>query len=103
LTRSCRRQIALRVIAVDARRHAEPSQNIDSWRNDRGDVTGVRSKAVSGGDCSGGLFCGGQLCGLFCSGELLVGGGDDRVIMRMIGSFCMLSMSPCGDYAGNPG
>lgn len=93
----------MRVIAVDASRHAEPSQKIDSWRNDREDVTGVRSKAASGGACSGGLTCAGLLWGLLCGGELFVGGGDDRVIMRMIGSFCMASMSPCGGYAGDPG
>ena len=91
------------MIAVDARRHAEPSQKTDSWRNERGDVMGVRSKAVSGGDCSGGLPCGGLLCVLFCGAELLTGGEEDRVIMRMIGSFCMDSMSPWSGYAGDPG
>lgn len=65
MVRSWRFQTAFRVIAVVARRHAEPSKKTDSWRKDRGDVTGVRSEVVSGGDSGGGLFCGGLLRRLF--------------------------------------
>lgn len=63
-------------------------------------MTGVRSRAASAGACSGGLLCGGTLSGRLLCDELLIGGEEGRIIIRMIGSFCMASMSPCGRYAG---
>ena len=40
MVRSCRRQTALHVRAVDARRQAEPRKKTESWRSERGEEMG---------------------------------------------------------------
>lgn len=87
MTRSCRRQIALRVIAVDASRQALPRKNIDNCRSERGDVTGVPSYAVSDGGRGGGL----------------TGAAVGRAIIRRIGIFCRASMNLYASNTGNLG
>lgn len=61
----------------------------------------MRSETTSDIGCSGRLLCEELLCGLVCGAELLTGGADDRVIMRMIGSFCIDSMKSYSDYANS--
>lgn len=53
MVRSCRRQTALRVRAVDARRQAEPRKKTESWRSERGEEMGVRSETGMAGSTAG--------------------------------------------------
>jgi hypothetical protein len=87
MVRSCRRQIAFRVIAVDARRQAPPRKYTESCRSERGDVTGVPSYALSAGGREGGF----------------TGAAVGRPIMRKIGIFWRTSMKPYGRDANNLG
>ena len=103
MARSWRRQTARRVRAVDARRQAEPRRKRESWRSERGEEMGVRSEAGTAGGaggCSGVVLGGGG--GLSWGVELLAGGAGERVIMRMMGSFCRASMGGgCAVWAGD--
>lgn len=78
---------------MEARRLAEPRRKMESWWRERGEVRGVRSEAGEGGAWGDVVVGGGGGGGgLSWEVELLAGGADDRVIMRMIGSFCRASM-----------
>ena len=82
--------MARRVMAVETRRHAAPAQKIESWRKERADVMGGLSYAGSGG---GGGVCGAGFGLVGVELEFgLTGGADDLVIIRMMGSFCRVSM-----------
>jgi hypothetical protein len=85
MTRSCRLHTAFRVIAVDASKQALPRKYIESWRNDRADVTGVPSYALSAG--RGGL-----------TGEAV-----GRLIILKIGVFWIASIKSYSRTASNLG